>query len=207
MARDPENLSAAHATPTAELVVIYDEWSDTYDDDVRAWGYEVPQRLAQRLAAVCPPASAPLVFDAGCGTGQSGLALAAAGFGRIVGGDVSTASLERASGHGVHEQLTVADLTATLPWEADTFDAAVSAGVFTYLPDPLASARELVRVTSGPVIFSQRTDLWESRDMEDVVDTLRADGHAVDVTEPLPYLPGHPEYGDSIRVREVMITG
>ena len=32
--------------PTDELIVIYDEWSDTYDDDVRSWGYEVPERLA-----------------------------------------------------------------------------------------------------------------------------------------------------------------
>ena len=206
MARDPQDLSQAFATPTDELIVIYDEWSDTYDDDVRSWGYEVPARLAARLADLRPPSAAPLVFDAGCGTGQSGLALAAAGFTRLVGGDVSPASLERARTHGVHERLEITDLTASLPFDDATFDATVSAGVFTYLPDPAATIRELMRVTAGPVIFSQRTDLWDRRDMDGVVATLRADGHEVDITEPLPYLPGHPEYGDVIRVRDVTVV-
>ncbi len=205
MGRDPADLSQAFSTPTDALVVIYDEWSDTYDADVASWGYEVPDRLAIRLATHRTPASAPLVFDAGCGTGQSGLALAAAGFDRLVGADVSPASLERARSHRVHERLELADLTRTLPFDTASFDATVSAGVFTYLPDPARTIRELLRVTAGPVIFSQRTDLWEPRSMDQIVAHLRSDGCSVEVSEPLPYLPGHPEYGESIRVREVTV--
>ncbi len=205
MSRDPQDLSQAFATPTSELVGIYDDWSSSYDDDVRSWGYAVPERLAATLARRCQPGGVT-VLDAGCGTGLSGEALRGAGFESLVGIDVSPASLELASARGIYADLAVVDLTAPLPLTDDAVDAAMSAGVFTYLPDPEASLRELARVTRGPVVISQRTDLWETRSMDEVVGRLRADGMTIDVGEPLPYLPGHPEYADDIRVIEVVVS-
>ena len=103
----------------------------------------------------------------------------------------------------VYAGLAVVDLTAPLPFADRRFAAVGSAGVFTYIADVGATLRELIRVTStgGVIVFSQRTDLWKSRDTEATLDQLGESGICeVFSTEPQPYLPGHPEYGDTIGV-------
>lgn len=197
----PSELKAQFESTTEDVAAMYDEWAENYDADLDGWDYEVPERIAALLVATGLPDGE--VLDAGCGTGRSGAALRDAGVSDVLGVDVSPASLAVAERRGVYRATRDVDLTQPLPFADDRFAAAISAGVFSYLGDPEPAVRELVRVVrpGGQVIFSQRTDLWEIYDCGGVVDRVVADGIcSAAISEPQPYLPGHPEFGDEIDV-------
>ncbi len=202
MAHDSEGLSAQFGASAEQLQSLYDSWAPDYDADVESWGYQVPVEVASALMAE-GVGQEHEVLDAGCGTGGSGVALKQAGFASVVGIDFSTESLARAKAREVYEVVAAVDLTKPLPFRDHRFAAVGSAGVFTYIDDVEATLRELLRVTEsgGVIVFSQRTDLWEARGCDAVLAGLEAaELCTAESTEPKPYLPGHPEYGDIIGV-------
>ena len=185
-----------------EVAVRYDEWAQSYDDDLTSWSYQAPTVVAEAVVTRQPAAGS--VLDVGCGTGLVGRALRVRGFaGQILGLDISEASLEIARQHGAYDSLEQADLQRPLPIEDDSVDAVVCVGVMTYLPDVEAVWREFARVArpGGIVVATQREDLWQPRDCQAVVDRLQAEGvwTPVEITGPAPYLPegygGTPEVG------------
>ncbi len=206
MTHSTEGLSAQFDASPADLMALYDDWASGYDADVASWGYEVPAWLTGALQQHDGPHG--LVLDAGCGTGGLGVALAAADR-EAVGVDFSGASLDLAASRHVYSGVLQADLNQPLPFAANTFAAVGSAGVFTYLPDIAPVLTELIRVTmpGGLIVFSQRTDLWEQRDSGSAIAQVVADETCdATISDPQPYLPGHPEYGDDIGVRYTAIT-
>jgi len=170
----------------------YDEWAQSYDDDLASWSYQAPMVVAETVVTRQPAAAA--VLDVGCGTGLVGRALRGRGFaGRVLGLDISQASLEVAQQSGAYDWLEQADLQRRLPLADDSVDAVVCVGVMTYLPDVEAVWRELARVArpGGIVVATQREDLWDTRACQAVVDRLQDESvwTALDVTGPAPYLP------------------
>lgn len=210
LGRMPDELADQTDASVEEVIALYEEWaaSGTYDQDVEDWGYGAPERGASIVVdalARCPGR----VLDAGCGTGLVGVAMAAVGIQDVVGGDVSPASLDVARGRGVYRDLIHLDLTAPLDLADRSFAATVSIGVFTYVADLDIALRELLRVVTpgGSVIFTQRTDLWDERNCDAILADLVGEGLcAADVTDPQPYLPGHPEFGDAIHIRYVTLV-
>ena len=82
-----------------EVAHRYDEWAQSYDDDLASWSYRAPTVVAETVMTRLPAAESAL--DVGCGTGLVGRALRARGFaGRILGLDISPASLEIAEQSG-----------------------------------------------------------------------------------------------------------
>jgi rifampin ADP-ribosylating transferase len=176
----------------AQVAGRYDDWAQSYDDDLAAWSYQAPGVVSEAVVTQHP--SAGSVLDVGCGTGLVGRALRGRGFaGRIVGVDISQASLDLARERGGYDALDTADLQQRLAFDDDTFDAVVCVGVMTYLPDVEAVWREFARVArpGGVVVVTQREDLWGDRDCQDIVDRLQAEGvwQPLDITGPAPYLP------------------
>ncbi len=176
----------------AAVAERYDAWAGSYDDDLASWSYRAPATVAEVVTT--RRASAASVLDVGCGTGLVGRALRARGFaGRLVGLDLSQASLDLAADRGGYDHLEVADLQQRLPCEDGEFDAVVCVGVMTYLPEVEAFWRELARVArpDGVVVVTQREDLWHERGCQAVVDRLEAEGRwrPLDLTGPAPYLP------------------
>ena len=170
----------------------YDAWADSYDEDLLSWSYQAPTVVADIVVTRRPGAAS--VLDVGCGTGLVGRALRARGFTRrVVGIDLSRASLDLAQQPGAYDLLEQADLQQPLAVEDDGFDAVVCVGVMTYLPDVEAIWRELARVTApgGVVVVTQREDLWHTRDCQAVVDRIEADGlwTSLAVDGPAAYLP------------------
>ncbi len=196
-----KGLSAISDASTRELEALYDDWASDYDADLTAWGYRAPAAVAARLAAR-EIESSRTMLDVGCGTGQSGAALRAAGFTNLVGIDLSRPSLARARARGVYRSLSCVDLTRSLPFADHRFEAVASAGVFTHVLDGHQLLTELLRVVrpGGSIVFSQRDDLWLERAYEDLLSGLERQGRcSVSWSEPEPYVPGHPEYGDKIQ--------
>lgn len=87
-----------------ELGEIYDEWADSYDEDLIQAGYATPARVAEALARFEPDRTQP-ILDFACGTGLSGGALSAEGFTLIDGCDISEGMLARARERGVYRYL------------------------------------------------------------------------------------------------------
>jgi predicted TPR repeat methyltransferase len=170
----------------------YDAWARSYDADLAAWSYQAPAVVAETVLARQPAAESAL--DVGCGTGLVGRALRDRGFaGRLLGLDISQASLDLARRSGAYDVLERADLQQRLPVDDDSVDAVACVGVMTYLPDVEAVWRELARVVrpGGIVVLTQREDLWSARECPAVVDRLEREGvwTPLDLTGPAPYLP------------------
>lgn len=108
-------LDRAYAVSSLEETgQLYDEWAQTYDDEVAGNGYVTPQRCADALAAFSPDRSAP-VLDLGCGTGRAAKNLKLAGFETLDGADYSEGMLEVARGLGAYRALAHCDLNDPLP--------------------------------------------------------------------------------------------
>jgi len=185
-----------------EVAHRYDEWAQSYDQDLASWSYQAPTAVAQIVVIRQPDAAS--VLDVGCGTGLVGRALRARGFaGRILGLDLSRASLELARRCGAYDSLAPADLQQPLGLENGGVDAVVCVGVMTYLPDVEAVSRQLARVVrpGGLVVVTQREALWHTRACRAVVDRLQSEGvwTPLEIAGPAPYLPkgygGTPEVG------------
>jgi len=184
-------LDAGPSDP-AEVAQRYDEWAKSYDEDLAAWSYQAPALVAD--AVLARRSAADSVLDVGCGTGLVGRALRSRGFaGRLLGVDISEASLAMARETGAYDALEPADLQQRLAFDDDSVDAVVCVGVMTYLPDVEAVWREFARVVrpQGIVVATQREDLWAERECQEVVDRLTAEGvwTPLEIAGPAPYLP------------------
>lgn len=197
------DLGGKPSTNTPEIMQLYDAFAPTYDDTLmRKWGYEAPAMAAERLARHVSLGS--VVLDAGCGTGLTGDELRRVGFETVHGVDISLPSLSFAARKGVYSSVVRADLLKPLPFPNDAFDAALCVGVLSYISGA-ELFRELCRVTrhGGVIVLSHRTDLIEARSFGDLLRKLEDDGLWAPLFQsaPLPYLPGHADFGDEIRVR------
>lgn len=189
-----------------EVARYYDDWAADYDRALTDWRYEAPERVAAILRAELPPAA--LVLDAGCGTGLSGRALAAAGFDCLDGMDVSARSVEIANARGIYRQVAQVDMQQLpLPYADAAYDGLACVGVLTYLPDSEAVLREFARVLKpgGIMALTQRDDILRERDFAATLDSLVQAGVLAGrhVSEPMPYLPDNAEFGDEVRVHYI----
>ena len=128
-----ELLDAAYELQNAdEALAHYEAWAATYDDEVDGkHRYAQPRRCASALAGLVDPAGAE-VLDVGCGTGLSGLALAAAGFFTLDGCDLSPAMLKQAERTGTYRRLFEADLNEGIDVPDDAYDAATAVGALSF---------------------------------------------------------------------------
>lgn len=205
---DTSNHAGLRDLPRDSEVVAdyYDNWAEDYDRTLRQWQYEAPEQVAERLRAELAPEA--LILDAGCGTGLSGRALAAAGFTTIDGMDVSAHSLEIARKQSVYRDLAHVDMQKPpLPYTDDTYDGLVCVGVMTYLPDSDTILREFRRVLKpgGCIVLTQRDHLFEERRFGETLAALEKEGvlTGTNISDPMPYLPGNDEFGDEVRIHYV----
>lgn len=207
----PIAMPSLGTTPkTAEgAIELYDKWASSYDKTLRSWDYPAPSRTAALLKSFLHAAELP-VLDAGCGTGLSGEALNAAGFRRIVGADVSQASLDLCRKKAIYELLQQCSLEAELPFADRTFSAAVSVGAFSYVHNFSHLFHELCRVTApgGIIVFTHRQPLWDSDtdSIQSSAAALSAKGlwSELYVSGPEPYMPRNPDPEESSkRIRYV----
>jgi predicted TPR repeat methyltransferase len=182
----------------------YDAWADDYDATLAQWNYRAPSEAAAMLKPLIPADAA--ILDFGAGTGLSGQAMRDAGFtGRLDGSDVSPRSVEIARERGVYSDVRVVDGNALpLPYQTDSYDAAISIGVLTYIADVEALLRELARATrsGGYLLVTHREDLAREQDFAGLAERLATEGvwTVERISDPQPYLPGNPDFADEIGV-------
>ncbi len=199
-AQDDSSWLRTPPTDSVEIASRYDDWVETYDQDLVSWGYEAPAGGARLLRDATAGGS---VLDVGCGTGLTGNALNALGFGPIDGVDLSDRSIDRSRNLGIYRNLTQADFNeAPLPSADAAYDALLCVGVMSYAMEPEALLLEFARVVvpGGVFVFSHRTDLFDEQDMAALLDDLCRRGvlASVTITEPRPYMPGNADYADLV---------
>ena len=201
----PEIWGADYSTDSTTVERDYDRFADTgaYDETFDEWGYVGPETAAAIARNYVPLDSR--VLDAACGSGLTGVALQHLGYTRITGIDISAGLLELAEGTGAYEQLVQVDMQVfPLPFDDGEFDAVHFIGALTYF-ETSEILVELCRIVrpGGHVVFTQRDDIMRDRSYGDELDRLERDGVWTRVfgTEPMPYLPNHPDYGADIKVQ------
>lgn len=189
-------------TDPADVSRVYDAFAGNYEETVTRWRYEGPQEVARFFERFVPKIGA--VLDAGCGTGLSGLALHKAGYGEIYGLDVSAQSVVKARETGAYQRVLVHDLNERFPFGDDEFVGLGCAGVLSYFVDLLPVLREFCRVVRPGqyIIFTHRQDLYRHHNHAEQFAQLEAERvwERVFLSPPMPYMPGHADYGDDIRV-------
>jgi predicted TPR repeat methyltransferase len=126
---------------------MFDQFADTFDENLQELGYRAPQILAAALTAHMGDGASLDILDAGCGTGLCGPMLRAAAR-RLTGVDLSPGMIEKARGRGIYDELVVQELSGFMRSRAATFDAVVSADTLVYfgvLTEPLRAAHSCLR--------------------------------------------------------------
>lgn len=126
----------------------YDGIADWYDTEFQPAPLE-SETWRTLVELLGDPAGPDSLVDVGCGTGSYAAALAERGW-EVTGVDVSEDMLRRAEAKGVHA--VRADATA-LPFDAASFDAAVSVFTHTDVDDFAAVVREIARVLRPGAAF------------------------------------------------------
>jgi predicted TPR repeat methyltransferase len=190
---------------------LYDNWAPAYEQDVMSWGYTLPHdgaKLLKSQANNIDDNSHLRILDAGAGDGLTGMALrTTAQFtgAYIVGSDVSQKMLAKAKDRGCYNDTIVLDLNQPLTDVAsNSYDIIQCLGTLTYVDPKAGTLAEFIRICKKPgglICFSHRTDkeeLW-TRVQESLVKDHK--WTLVNNPQPLPYLPGNPEYADNVQVK------
>ncbi|MDE1942585.1 MAG: tetratricopeptide repeat protein [Betaproteobacteria bacterium] len=165
---EPDNPVARHhlAACTQEAVparapdefvkAVFDDMAAEFDHKLTGkLEYRGPQIIANLLEALPPPDHTLDVLDGGCGTGLCAPILAP--YARhLAGVDLSPGMVAKASARGQYNTLTVAELTAYLQQNPETFDLIALADTLIYfgdLSDILAAAATALRA-GGHIVFT-----------------------------------------------------
>ncbi|MFC4349955.1 class I SAM-dependent DNA methyltransferase [Fodinicurvata halophila] len=156
---------------------VYAEWAEQYDrDTLDGMGYVAPGLVAKELSGLV--ARDAKVLDAGCGTGLAGVELKKLGFGDIDGIDLSGEMLEVAREKGAYDKLAEADMTVPLEIADDSYDAAISVGVFTSGHVKPEALDELARITrkGGQIVVTVHEKVWEADGYPDYLEDMEKRG-------------------------------
>ena len=142
---------------------FYADWARTYDQDTSDSQYSGPTVAASLL-------------DAGCGTGQVGIALQALGYTHIDGFDLSPEMAELASSTGAYARVAgnIDMMRALEDYPNGEYDAVLSIGVFTLGHVPPRALTVLLQLlgNEGLLVISTRSQYFEQTDFQQCVDTL-----------------------------------
>lgn len=134
-----------------EIKQIYDDFSITYDTDVkRKMRYTAYRRVPELVLNYLDSTNAD-ILDLGCGTGLSALPFFKAGH-RVTGIDGSPPMIERA-GKLPFQKLICQNLEKPLRVKDQSFDAAVMIGVTDYLDNPAVVLEQVRRKLRQGGIF------------------------------------------------------
>lgn len=187
MSKSEEFVKRSHSLEgdTGHLAEHYRTWAASYDEDLRDWQWRGPEQVGELYASLVgelPWLTDPgtQVLDAGCGTGLVGTVLAGRGARFLDGFDLSDAMVEQARATGAYRTLTGGvDLNGGLTeYGDDTYDVAVSSGVFTLGHVPPEGLDPLLRVTrtGGLVLVTTHKSYLDTTHFEERVADLARSG-------------------------------
>lgn len=171
---------------------LYADWANAYNDDMAAWGYATPSRIAMALRLSGANADKP-VLDFGCGTGLSGLALKAAGFAQIDGTDISSEMLDKARVRDIYQHLWLGEPGTLGHVKRGNYPIIAASGVISLGAAPPETLDMLLDVlpSGGLLAFSFNDATLADRGYTDKLDiAVLAPDIEVAFEQDGPHLPG-----------------
>ena len=202
----PEIWGDEYTTESSQVEQDYNTFADTgeYDETFSKWGYVAPDAAAKLMKKYLP-ADDVAILDVACGSGLTGTALKNVGYTNIDGIDIAGELLKIAEETQAYQNLSRVDMQQLpLPFEDNQYDAINFIGALTYF-ETSDILKDLCRITrnGGYIVFTQRDDIMRKKNYGELLDAMEQEGHweKAESSEPMPYLPNHPEYGDDIQVQ------
>ena len=160
---------------------LYDEWADSYDDEVEENGYVSPARTASALTQFLPLEAS--ILDIGCGTGLSGVALNNSGFLNIHGTEINLSMLVNAKKKKVYKSLIQGTINNPFPDPAGTYDAIVAIGVIGAGAAPASLLRSALNalVPGGLLAFTLNDAAMAQESCKSELKTVLDDNLAVEL--------------------------
>jgi predicted TPR repeat methyltransferase len=180
------------ARNASETRALYDDWSQSYEAEVRENGYATPGRCAEALARFSPDQTLP-ILDFGCGTGLGGLALKLAGFATLDGMDLSRDMLDQARAKRLYRDLTLVEAGDPLPILPGQYTAIAAIGVIGAGAAPISVLDELMKALdkNGLLVLSLNDHALQDRANEGRINEWTDCGAArLLFREHGPHLPG-----------------
>lgn len=139
----------------AYVATTFDQFAATFDERLQSLGYQIPARIGAALAPLLAADARLQVLDAGCGTGLCAPVLRPYAQ-RLVGVDLSSGMLQKASARGLYDELVHAELHAWLFSQPGAFDLICAADVLIYFGElaPLLAAFRQAMRADGVLAFS-----------------------------------------------------
>jgi predicted TPR repeat methyltransferase len=155
--------SAYSAKRPEDIAKVYDNWAQTYDEDMSTAGYRHPAICVALLTRNLKRGATP-ILDAGAGTGLIGEWLDILEYPHVEGLDISEGMLAVAEKKDVYKALHNQALGGNLPFSDDHFAGIVSAGVFTTGHVGIEGLDELIRICKpeGVIVLTIKNSLWEA---------------------------------------------
>ena len=181
MTKNPFLKRAYRLKNQQDTLSMYSDWAATYNQTMKDHDYQSPQRIVEALLRHCADKSVA-IFDVGCGTGLSGVALAKAGFTQIYGSDVSPEMIEIARQlPGVYRQLTCVTLDDPFPFSDGAYQVITAMGVIADQHAPPRTIGQLLNKlhTGGLLIFSLNDHTLENPDYLQACHDAVTDGIAI----------------------------
>ena len=160
---------------------LYDEWADSYDDEVEENGYVSPARTASALTQFLPLEAS--ILDIGCGTGLSGVALNNSGFLNIHGTEINLSMLVNAKKKKVYKSLIQGKISNPFPDPPGTYDAIVAIGVIGAGAAPASLLRSALNalVPGGLLAFTLNDAAMAQESCKTELKTVLDDNLAVEL--------------------------
>ncbi|XP_071963670.1 methyltransferase-like protein 27 [Antedon mediterranea] len=116
---------------TTERIAYYDEWSETYDEDMRSYGFTGPEIAVEYMKRYFTDTNAKYL-DCLSGTGLLGVHIKELGYTDFHAIDASSVALEKAKSRQAYTNFIQELITAEkkLSIETDTYDGLVSVACF-----------------------------------------------------------------------------
>jgi len=195
---------------------LYSKWASNYEADMRAVQYFGPTKLMEFFEKLGVPEGGK-ILDVCAGTGGLGRELVKRGFTDIHAIDGSEAMLARAKEEGNYKSYThlLFEPDSKLPFDDNSFDCVLLAGVFAPGHLPIVALREVCRVTKkggvaawiccDPAYYEDKDKQYADKGFYKIVDELRDKG-LWKVREGFPVSVPYIEYSDGF-VMAYDITG
>ena len=148
-------LDKIYSADSTDLRPFYDQWAQSYDQEVGENGYITPLRIAEALARHVKDLSIP-ILDYGCGTGISGQAFQEAGFVTIDGMDISDEMLEVAAQKKIYRRLKLFAPETGPDVKLGAYKIIAAVGVIGAGAAPLAELDQIMALLApkGLLVFS-----------------------------------------------------
>jgi len=167
----------------------YDNMAEDYEKVVRAWGYNMPELVADKVVQLTEGKKVSKILDIGCGDGLVAEALKPRGFSNMIGLDISEKMVKLAKDKNIYKDVFQADLMKPIPLPSKTYDVLTCVGVTTYI-EPLV-IRDWCKVVKkdGYLVFTVKSAVlnkWKTS--QDEFEKKRL-WKLIHMSEPLHYLP------------------